>query len=439
MKVLISICLLFLSLSIKAQGSISGNFSPAKDFKWLIAYELTANGERYSTDTAVKDGTFKLEMPVSAQAGMYRLVYAVPQDEFYIDVIYNKEEDVTFNFNLKDGLTITNSIENKWYNEYFSKITAAQDKLIEFYENQNEPNREYNNIIKELNTIQTTFEEKHTTTIAHKFIKANRNYIPAEFEDLKTFLKHKKQHHFDHLAINDPVLQGSNFLTDKFASYVFSALPADITSKEQLTVEVIKNVETTVAFIKTTPIGFQERAIYQLWQIAEVNGLPAVQDYIFKNHLKKLAITNNNEKLVDEIEMATRLRIGAVSPDVTWQSNGKEHSLLTLEGAENYVLVFWSSTCSHCLKELPQLHKELKDYENLKVIAVGLELEEENWKNVSATMPNFDHAIGLGRWDNEYVKIFGIQSTPTYFILDSEKRFIAKPESDKELVEFLKN
>ncbi|MEP2238444.1 MAG: TlpA disulfide reductase family protein, partial [Maribacter sp.] len=340
---------------------------------------------------------------------------------------------------LQDGLTITNSEENKWYREYFSKITAAQDKLIEFYETNSEPNKEYTNILKELNTIQTTFEEKHATTIAHKFIKANRSYIPAEFENLETFLKNKKQHHFDHLAINDPVLQGSNFLIDKFASYVFSALPTNITTKEQLAIEVNKNIETTVAQIKPTPIGFQERAMYQLWQIAEANGMPTVQDYILNNHLKKLAVTNNNQKLVDELEMASRLRIGTVSPDITWQVDGKAHSLLTMEAAENYLLVFWSSTCSHCLKELPQLHKEVEDYENLKIIAVGLEDDDVNWKEVSATLPGFNHAIALGRWESEYAKTFGIQSTPTYFILDSEKRFLAKPESDKEVVEFLEN
>ncbi len=439
MKVLISICLLFISLSIQAQGSIAGNFSPPKDFKWLIAYELTPNGERYSVDSAVRDGSFELEMPLTAQAGMYRLVYAVPQDEFYIDVIYNKKEYVKFNFNLQDGLTITNSEENKWYREYFSKITAAQDKLIEFYETNNEPNKEYTGIIKELNAIQTSFEEKHATTIAHKFIKANRSYIPSEFEDLEKFLKNKKQHHFDHLTINDPVLQGSNFLTDKFASYVFSALPTDITTKEQLAIEVNKNVKTTAEFIKSTQICFQERSMHQLWKIADVNDMPSVQDYIFKNHLKKLAIANNNQKLVDELELAARLRIGAVSPDITWQANGKKHSLLTMEEAENYLLVFWSSTCSHCLKELPALHEEVKEYDNLKIIAIGLEDDNVNWKEVSATLPGFNHAIALGRWESEYAHTFGIQSTPTYFILDSEKRFLAKPESDKEVVEFLEN
>ena len=439
MKVITSFCLLLTSLNILAQGSISGNFSPPKDFKWLIAYELTPNGERYSTDTAIKEGSFTLEMPATAQVGMYRLVYAVPQDEFYIDVIYNKKEDVKFNFNLQNGLTITNSEENKWYHEYFSKITAAQDRLLEYYETGNDSKKEYGAILKELKTIQTNFEEEHPSSIAHKFIKANRSYIPTEFENLETFLKNKKQHHFDNLNINDPILQGSNFLTDKFASYVFSALPADIKTKEQLEIEINKNIRTTADFIKTTPNGFQVKSLHQLLKIAEVNEMGSVQDFIFKNHLKKLALANDNQKLVDEIEIASRLRIGAVSPDITWEANGKKHSLLTMEKAENYLLVFWSSTCSHCLKELPQLHKELKDYEGLKIIAVGLEDDNINWKKVSATLPAFNHAIALGRWESDYAQTFGIQSTPTYFILDSEKRFLAKPESDKEVVEFLEN
>ena len=95
MRVFLRFCIFFITISIQAQGSISGNFSPAKDFKWLIAYELTPNGERYTKDTAVKEGAFTLEMPVTAQAGMYRLVYAVPQDEFYIDIIFFKNNNCT--------------------------------------------------------------------------------------------------------------------------------------------------------------------------------------------------------------------------------------------------------------------------------------------------------------------------------------------------------
>jgi thiol-disulfide isomerase/thioredoxin len=439
MKVLYIYYILFISIGLNAQGSISGNFSPAKDFKWLIAYELTPGGEKYTADTAVKEGFFSLEMPVNAQPGMYRLVYAVPQNEFYIDVIYDKKEQVKFNFNIQDGLTITSSEENKWFNEYFSKITTAQDRLMEYYEKGSESKKEFTDIIKEIKTIQKSYEENHTNTIAHKFIKANRSYFPEDYENLVTFLKHKKEHHFDNLNLNDPILQGSNFLTDKIANYVFSALPSDIVTNNGLDIEINKNVKTVADFIKNTSIPFQTKVLHQVWEIAEANTMGSVQDYTFTNHLKKIAIANGNQKMVDDIESSTRLRIGAKSPEITWESNGKKHALSTMEKAENYVLVFWSSTCSHCLKELPELHKELKGYDSLKVLAIGLEDDEINWKKVSASLPNFSHAIALGKWESDYAQTFKIQSTPTYFILDSEKRFIAKPESDKEVVEFLEN
>jgi thiol-disulfide isomerase/thioredoxin len=439
MKVLYIYYILFISIGLNAQGSISGNFSPAKDFKWLIAYELTPGGEKYTADTAVKEGSFSLEMPVNAQPGMYRLVYAVPQNEFYIDVIYDKKEQVKFNFNIQDGLTITSSEENKWFNEYFSKITTAQDRLMEYYEKGSESKKEFTDIIKELKTIQKSYEENHTNTIAHKFIKANRSYFPEDYENLVTFLKHKKEHHFDNLNLNDPILQGSNFLTDKIANYVFSALPSDIATNNGLDIEINKNVKTVADFIKNTSIPFQTKVLHQVWEIAEANTMGSVQDYTFTNHLKKIAIANGNQKMVDDIESSTRLRIGAKSPEITWESNGKKHALSTMEKVENYVLIFWSSTCSHCLKELPELHKELKGYDSLKVLAIGLEDDEINWKKVSASLPNFSHAIALGKWESDYAQTFKIQSTPTYFILDSEKRFIAKPESDKEVVEFLEN
>jgi thiol-disulfide isomerase/thioredoxin len=439
MKIVQFIVILFATLSLKAQGSISGNFSPPKEFKWLIAYELTPSGENYVIDTAVKNGSFTLEIPKTAQAGMYRLVYAVPQDEFYIDVIYDKKEHVKFNFSLEEGLTIINSNENKWFNDYFAKITAAQDRLMEFYETGNNAEQEYNNLVKEIREIQKSYEEHYVETIAHQFIKSNRTHLPADYESLDEFLKHRKEHHFDFLDLQNPILQSSNFLTDRLSNYVFSAIPPDIKSQEQLAKEVNKNVSTVADIIKDTPEGFQIKTLHQLWKIARVNNMATTEDYIFNNHLKKLALNNGNQKMVDEIEASSRLRIGALSPEISWEVDGKKNALSTMEEAENYLLIFWSSTCSHCLSELPALHKELSKFKNIKVLAIGLEDDKTNWKKVSAELPDFNHAIALGKWDSEHAHTFNIQSTPTYFILDREKRFVAYPETDREVVEFLED
>lgn len=439
MKTFFLLTALLLIIGLQAQGSISGNFSPAKDFKWLVAYELTPSGEKYVADTALKEGSFTLKMPITAQDGMYRLVYAVPQDEFYIDIIYTKKEDVQFNFNIKEGVTFTKSKENQWYNEYFKKIAVAENDLMEFYKNGVANNQEYLSIINVVKDIQESYEKTTLGTIAHEFITSNRGYLPKSQETLKEYLSHKKQHHFDYLDVTDSILQSSNFLTDKISNYVFSALPANIKTRAEFILEINKNIKTVSEIISSTPKGFQVKVLYRLWRIANINSLPIAEDYIFKNHLRELAVDNGNEAMVADIESASKLRIGAVSPEINWEVNQKEFSLSTMEKAENYLLIFWSSTCDHCLNELPALHNELKKFNTLKVLAVGLEDDETNWKKVSATLPNFNHAIALGRWESEYANTFNIQQTPSYFILDSEKRFVAKPNSDKEVVEFLEN
>lgn len=430
---------LLITIGLHAQGSLSGNFAPPKDFKWLIVHELTPSGEEYITDTAIKEGFFNLKMPVTAQPGMYRLVYAVPQDEYYIDVIYNTKENVKFNFDLEEGLTVTNSLENIWFNEYFKKIDAAQDNLMEFYEAGGGAGQKYQSLVNELKQVQNYYEKNQVETIAHEFISSNKTYLPKAFEPLSEFLKHKKQHHFDYLDLNNTILQASNFLTDKISNYVFAAIPSGIKSKEELEAEVNKNIKTVAEIIKDTPEGFQLKAFHQLWKIADVNAMTTVEDNIFDHHLRQLAIANGNQKMVDEIETEARLRIGAMAPEITWTANGKKQTLSTMGNAENYLLIFWSSTCSHCLNELPALHKELKKFNAIKVIAVGLEEDDLNWKKVSATLPSFNHAIALGKWESDYARTFNIQKTPTYFILDNNKRFIAKPESDTEVIAFLED
>ena len=437
MRKLLFLYTFLIALGVNAQGSISGNFAPPKNFKWLIAYELTPGGENYVTDTAVKDGHFSIKMPLNAPPGMYRLVYAVPQDQYFIDLIYNKKEDVQFNFNLTEGITITHSEENKWFHAYFDAIHEAEKNLNDFYESGSASKDDFMKIVNAMEDIQERYESEHEDTMAHAFIMANRGYLPASYETASEYLKNKKNAYFKHLDFGNKTLLSSGFIIDKISDYVFATIPASITSKTTPNAEIQKNVQVVRQEIKETPDAFQVKVLHHLWKVAHANSLTEVADFIFDTYLKDLGNSTGNQNMVTEIESMNRLRIGALSPDISWTEKGKTGSLSAMEPADCYVIVFWSSTCSHCLKEVPELHQELQDFKNVKVLAFGLEDGEENWKKVSATLPNFTHGMSLEKWESEYVTTFNIQKTPTYFILDSEKRIIAKPDSQQEVVEFL--
>ena len=439
MKISTTIIMCLLAISLQAQHTISGNFSPAKDFKWLIAYELTPGSQRYVADTAVKDGYFKLELPANAVKGVYRLVYAIPQDEFYIDVVYNREESVNFNFNLEEGVSFTSSKENMTLNSYFSIIGILENKLSELYQSGNTSENAYQGIIEKLKTTQEGFEASSKDLLANSFIVANKPYIPSGYETATSYFKRKKESYFKHINITDAILQSSGFLNDKLSNYAFSAIPLGQTSQIKIEKAIKENIKTIATKLENTPGNFQVNTLHSLWKTAQEGNLTAVSDFIYTTYLKGLALENGQQQLIDEIEVQTRLSIGAPSPEITWKENGDTKSLSDLRSAEHYVLVFWSSTCSHCLKEVPTLHKELSNYNAIKTVAVGLENNDVNWKTETAKLPNFHHAIALDKWESEYAQLFAVQQTPTYFILDKEKRFVLKPDSMEELLKFLKN
>ncbi len=437
MKKTIVVLVFLMGFMLSAQHTISGTFSPAKEYSWLIAYRLKPGTQVYVADTSIDKGEFRLKLPENALPGNYRLVYAVPQEEFYFDVIYNGKEAIELTFTTAEGVRFTTSEENIFSNSYFKEINAAEKNLINYYTNGNTEVNEFQEIVNTYKNVQSSFEEKTVGLVVNEFIKANKPYIPSNYESIQDYVAHKKENYFKGLDFKNPVLQASGFLTDKFTNYVFTALPLAQMTQQESEKAMQDNVITASKQVLSVSDNYRFHLLYTLWSQASANGFNDVCDFIYNSYLKTLGGKTANQEIIDKIEIHNRLRLGAVAPEMTWKKGESLEKLSALTGAENYVLVFWSSNCGHCLKELPALNKKLKQNPKVKVIAIGLEEDEINWKKETGKLDGFEHAIALGKWESDYAKLYDIHSTPSYFILDSDKRIIAKPESDKEVVEFL--
>ncbi len=429
---------LLVVLGVQAQYSISGTFMPAKDYKWLIAYRLKPGTQNYIAQTKVQNGVFSLKIPEKALPGTYRLVYAVPQEEFYFDVIYNGKEDISLAFDSNNGVSFLNSKENILFNTYFKKIIDLEQQIVDFYTQGNTNKKEYAVIAKKMHSLQKSYEVKSEGLMANHFIKSNEPYIPKEYQSIHDYVNSKKEGYFNALEFDNPILQASGFLTNKLVNFVFTALPLEANTRKERQEAMISNVDIINKRISPINTKYKVHLYYTLWAQAASNDHTKTADYIYDTYLKALSTEGGNQDIVVQVEEHNRLRIGAVAPDIKWTKSNTKYELSTLEGAENYVLIFWSSTCSHCLRELPALHKELKNNKKIVVVAVGLEDDDITWKQESARMPQFEHVIALGKWDSEYANLYAINRTPAYFILDRDKKIIAKPEVDKEVIEFLK-
>ena len=432
----ILLTLLILPMFMQAQ-TISGTFAPAENYKWFIIYKLEPTRQKYIGNGKFSDGKMEYTFSPSAEKGMYRLVYGLPQESENFDFIYDGNEDIVFSFD-EGMVAFTSSKENQLYASYFSSVNTIKSQINTFYQNGEADEKIFMDIFKALEKTQNTFEKEAKGTVVHHFIKANRTYLPSSYETPEVMMANIKKHYFDAIDFSDPVLQNSDFIAEKVSNYVFTALPMREFTAEELFEEFKKNVATVIANIQSVSPDYQKTLLSILWQQMVALENQEIANYIADTYLIELATQENDRELVDRLQKYKRLSYGEIAPEITWVKDNKTHALSELDSAENYIIVFWSSTCSHCLAELPLLKDFVSTQEKgkLQVIAIGLEDERDNWAKEIATYPDFIHILGLEKWENEIGNTYAVNSTPTFFILDKDKRIIGKPYGVKELKEF---
>ncbi len=426
-----------MAYTTNAQHSISGTFSPASEFTWVLAYKLEVGAQFYVADDQVSEGKFSLELPENSTPGTYRLVYAVPQDEFYIDVLFNGEDSIDLRFSLDEGITYHNSPENSIYDAYFRDINTIEQQIMAFYASPKKDKRLFRSLIKQLETTQLKYEKESIGLMVHLFITSNRPYLPKGFEPYQEYIKNKKEVYFEEIDLSDPLLLASGYLTNKLINYAFTAIPLEAKGDNQIQTAVNENIQLVSKLLDDTEGKYRLFLFNRLWEQAVKQNYDSTSDYIFENFLRSMATVMGNSELVRKIEIHNRLRVGATAPEIIWKSGTDLKKLSTLPETERYLLVFWSSGCSHCLEELPKLHDKLFPNSRIVVLAVGLEDDNIGWTQEASKLSHFNHAISLGKWDSEYAELYDIQQTPTYYILDKDKRIIAKPADYQEVLELL--
>ena len=108
------------------------------------------------------------------------------------------------------------------------------------------------------------------------------------------------------------------------------------------------------------------------------------------------------------------------------------------------ILYFWEADCSHCQKATPILHdvyERLKD-KGLQVICVHVinTIEgKEQWVDFVNEHNLFGWINCWSPYSNEFRKIYNLQSYPQLFILDEQKKIIAKRVSPEQAESILNN
>ncbi len=437
------LCLLFtlFTLVSYAQHTIKGEMHPTENYPWMLLYKLQGAKQDFIAYDSIKKGAFEITVPQSATSGVYRLIYD-QQNQLFIDVIYDKE-DIAFNFHPKHPSSLVQfhkSKNNKLYSDYLRAITKTQQKLdslqVAYFSSASADDIKikaaYQKNKAQLDKIQATFERESQGQLASHFIKASARYNPEKpIKKSTDYLKETQTHFFDNIDFNSAALDKSTFKHDKINDFIFYLNSADDQETQtQLRKEainlVLEKLKTNTALSKDV----QESLLYNFAQQQDV----VMTNYIL-NHYLQLPKELQDSGFINDVKGQLRTAIGNIAPNILWEENNEQKTLHLLSGSPNYLVVFWSSGCSHCLKELPLLKDYLKDKPGVHVVAIGLEDEQSTtkWQKEIAKYPDWTHVYGKDKWKNRFANEYGVNTTPSFYFLDSKKKILTKPNSVKEL------
>ncbi len=448
-KILILTLIVFFALKVSAQHySIDGTVPAFKNSN-VYLMQLTIDNQSV-IDTARSDekGNFHFDLPDDLPIGMYRIF----SHRKMLDLIYHRE-NIRFVSNGKgtNNIQIIESVENMLYYKYLyvknsnqNKLSALLPALADYPEKDTFYTVLYNQVVKLQNQIEQTaaniIDNYRNLLVAH-YVKVDKPVFidPALPPDRQK--EEVKKHYFDDVDFADSTLLVSNILTSKIIGYLTLFQDANM-SKDQIEQNFIQAIDTVLEKCMVYDKMYESVLDYLLGGF-ENYGFNKVLEHLAEyNHLDEFCENDKKkEELQKKLDLIGKLAIGKPAPPFSAVDlNGDSVNLYRIN-SDKTVLVFWASWCPHCSRALPELKKFYNPSrrDKLEIVAVSVDQSQKSWKNaIKENGYNWINIAELNGWDGHIPEEYGVTATPTFFVLDKDKKIIAKPLTVKELEEVLK-
>lgn len=262
-----------------------------------------------------------------------------------------------------------------------------------------------------------------------------------------------KNHFWDDVVFNDNRLIRTPFFEDKLDEYFknfVSRDPDSIIEEVQYMLTVAKTgkeifpfllFKFTNKYIAPEFMG-QDKVFLHIYQNFFAKG-----DTVLLNETSKQAIKERAYSM-----MANQLGLAAPTLVLNDLQNNKL-SLYDIKAPYTFI-AFWDPTCSHCKVEIPRLdsfYKAIWKNLNVTVLSVNINFKEvaawktfikdnklEGWKHGYQTEDDLSKEIAEGK-PTTIRQLYDVFKTPTFYLLDSNKKIIAKNLSIEQFNDFLIN
>lgn len=462
-KLYFTLCATLLCSGIFAQ---SFKISLQSNVKSGLAYLTHYAGANLTLDDSAavnNNGLAIFQGKKTLPPGIYAIVF--PGKKLSADFLIGKEQVISINADTSNllNMKVTGSPENdlfQQYQQFVSKqsilLNAERDAYINSRTRQDSLLHEanylkYNN---ELNQYRENIMITKPDAILSIILRAMKEppYPTKQAisrQDSVDNYQFYKSHYWDGVSFMDDALVRTPFFPAKLERYYREVMPQEPDS-------IIKDIDYKLLLARSAPEMYK----YLLnWLTDEyINpkymGQDAVFVHLFNKYHSKGLTSWLNEKQMETITrrayMVMSNLVGERAANLEFiDSAGKPTPLYGID-APFTLVVFWDPNCGHCKEELPRIDSFYRanwKAKGLKIYAPMTEYDVDGWKT-------FINKHGLGDWTHvhhtlqmlkadtdaekpSFKQLYDITQTPTLYLLDKEKRIIAKKLSLQQLNDLL--
>ena len=261
-----------------------------------------------------------------------------------------------------------------------------------------------------------------------------------------------KNHFWDNVVFNDNRLLRTPFfeakLDEYFKNYV-SREPDSIIDEVQYMLTVAKTGKEIYPFLL---FKFTNKYISP-----EFMGQDKVFLHLFQNFFSKgdtVLLNNESKKAITERAYSIMANvIGNAAPPLNLNTIDNKAFSLYAQNAKFTFIAFWDPTCGHCKVEMPRVDSfYTKNWKQLGVQVIGVNTNfkevaawkefvteqhfDAGWSHVYQTEAAFNAEIKAGR-PTTIRQMYDVFKTPTFYLLDKDKKIIAKNLTVDQFNDFL--
>jgi thiol-disulfide isomerase/thioredoxin len=374
----------------------------------------------------------------------YRLEF---NKNIWLNFLYDGQEiEITSDYNsIIDSLNIIKSKSNKLFYDFLkiNKEYKTKTELLNFILVRFPQDDEYyettQDRLKELQIGYSDFVQNLSQTNANsliaRYIRTAQLPVIPDSIPIGNHLNYLKSHALDHVDFNDTELIYSDAFTNKTIEYLTYYRNPQL-PKELLEKEFIKAADRLLNKAKINQLVYQQITDYLIDGFKQY-GFDKIIDYIIEHYViaDDLCLDEETENSIQKrIDQSKILSIGAKVPNIIMPDINGEVVDLSIIEYEKTLLVFYSIECPHCKILLPRLSKIQENKHYMKIIAISLDQNNEDWiKFVEDNKLELIHISDPNGWGGQIASDYYIYATPTMFLLDNQQEIIGKPTTFEDL------